>query len=462
MDRGYNKIMKTVQKFAGALVVVAAAGCAGSNSNGIGTTSPYGGDTLGTPQGQFQQQMVSSATAALQKGDAPEITKGENSLGFSLFQKLSKSDPKTNLCISPISVGSVMSMLYDGAAGDTRKQIGQALEVGKLSGDQINQANKDLQSVLTNLDPKKVDLSIANSVWADAATPLSSDFVQKDQQFYGAKTTTMDFKAPEAPAEINDWVKSSTHGKIPTIVDTIPAGARLYVIDAVYFNGTWQKPFDKNKTQPQTFNLGDGTMEQVPMMSQTGSFGYFTNGEASGVVLPYGSGRLEMDVILPPAGQTLANFEKKLGPGALAAWMKSVKPTSLQVTMPTFQFSFASNLNDVLKAAGVVSAFDPTNADFSGMLDKMAPAGTQKLYLSEVKHKTFIDVNELGTEAAAVTSGQISTMSTLLPGIKFTADHPFVYFIRDNVTGAILFVGSVQDPKETTEDGDPKKAATKS
>jgi len=448
--------MKLGHKLLGVSVIAIAAGCAGTNSNGIGSTSSFGGDTLGQPQSQFQQQVVTTATQAMQTGNAPQITGGENQLGFTLFQKLAKAEAGKNVCISPVSIGSVLSILYNGSAGDTRKQIGQTLAFGKLSPDQVNDANKNLQSMLANLDPNKVDLNIANSLWVDSGTALSTDFVQKDQQYYTAKVSSLDFKAPESPAAINDWVKTSTHGKIPTIVDTIPSDARLYVVNAVYFNGTWQKPFDKNRTQPQTFSMADGTQEQTPMMTQSGSFPYFISADATGVVLPYGSGRLEMDVVLP-TGQDVTVLEKKLTPAVYSSWMKSLKPTSIQVSIPTFKFEYSSNMNDTLKAAGLTNAFDPQKADFSGMLDKTAPSGTQKLYLSEVKHKTFIDVNERGTEAAAATSAQISTMASILPGVRFTADHPFLYVIRDSITGSILFTGVVMDPKQATGDSGDKK-----
>jgi serpin B len=445
------KMMKRGQQVAGGLILAAAlGGCAGTN-NGLGATSSYGGDTLGMQQNQFQQQAVSTATKALKSGDAPLITSGENQLGFSLFDKLVKADAAKNVCVSPVSVGSVLGILYNGSGGDTRKQIGQALNVGKLSLDQINDANKNLQSVLSNVDPNKVELNIANSVWVDAGTPLSTDFVQKDQQYYTAKVSTLDFKAPESPSTINDWVKTTTKGKIPTIVDSIPPDARLYVVNAVYFNGTWQKPFDTNKTQPQTFSMVDGTQEQTPMMTQSGSFPYFIASDATGVVLPYGSGRLEMDVILPN-GQDIAAFEKKLTPALFSSWVKAEKPTAIQVTVPTFQFDYASSLNDSLKADGITAAFDPTKADFSAMQDKSA-SSSQRLYLSEVKHKTFIDVNERGTEAAAATSAQINATATMLPGVRFTADHPFLYVIRDSITGSILFVGVVMDPKASPATG---------
>ncbi len=437
---------------------LAIGGCAGTNGSTIGSTSSYSGDML-QPQNQGQQQAVSSATAALQKGDAPAVTSGEDALGLNLFQQLTKEKPDKNICISPVSIGSLLSMLYDGANGDTKKQIGAAMDFGKMTPTQIDEANKNLDAVLTNLDPKKVDLNIANSVWVDSGTALSQDFVQKDQQYYSAKVSTLDFKAPESPGTINDWVKSSTKGKIPRIVDSIPPDARIYVINAVYFNGSWQRPFDKSRTMPQTFTLTDGTEEQTPMMTQSGSFGYFTNSDASGIALPYGSGRLEMDFILPGAGQTVSNLEKKLAGGSLATWMKASKLTPIQVTVPTFKFDYSVSLNETLKAAGLANAFDPIKADFTAILDKSAPSAAQKLYLSEVKHKVYIDVNELGTEAAAVTSGQISAMATMMPGAKFTANHPFLYVVRDNQTGAILFAGSLMDPTQSTNSAPDKKDA---
>lgn len=448
-----------------AVLSTAIAGCGGSSGTTLGTNGSYGSDGMGFNNTPQQQQAVAKATNALNMGVAPQLLSGVNQFGLEFFQKVTKAQPTENLCISPVSVSSVMGVLYNGTTGDTQKEIVSALKINKLKPDQINEANKNLSDVLTNLDPKKIDLNIANSMWVNSSLQLSPTFVQKDQQYYNAKVATLDFSSPTAPSTINDWCKESTKGKIPQILTTIPTGAQLVVLDAVYFKGSWQKPFDVNKTGPQNFTLTDGTKEQVSTMDQTGSFNYFTNADATGVALPYGSGRLEMDLILPGSGDDLPGLEKKLTSSALTSWFKKAKTQPLEVAMPTFQATYSMTLNDTLKSLGIVTAFDPLKADFSPLVGTGTVSSTSnpKLYLSSVKHKTYIEVNELGTEAAAVTGAVVSPSAVMLAPVHFSANKPFVYLIRDNQTGVVLFAGTVLDPSVKMADGDvkPDKDKTK-
>jgi len=458
--------MRSLQCLAGlAVLTTAMIGCGGSNQTTLGSNGAYGSDGMGFNNTPQQQQAVAKATDALNSGVAPQLLSGVNQFGLDMFQKVTKAQPTENLCISPVSVSSVMGVLYNGTTGDTQKEIVSALKINKLKPDQINDANKNLSDVLTNLDPKKIDLNIANSMWVNSTLQLAPTFVQKNQQYYNAKVTTLDFTSPAAPSTINDWCKDTTKGKIPQILTTIPTGAQLVVLDAVYFKGSWQKPFDVNKTALQTFTLTDGTKEQVATMDQTGSFNYFSNADATGVALPYGSGRLEMDLIVPGAGDDLPALEKKLSANSLTSWLKKAKTQPLEVALPTFQATYSMTLNDTLKSLGVVNAFDPAKADFSPLVGTGTVSATSnpKLYLSSVKQKTYIEVNELGTEAAAATTGVVSVTAVLAPQTKFFANKPFVYLIRDSQTGVVLFAGTVIDPSVKLADGDvkPDKDKTK-
>ena len=446
-------------KFPAILVagILIAAGCGGTNAASVGSPS-YGGDVLNNAQ---REQVVDNATKALNQGAAPKFTAGLNGFGFDLFRKVAAATPKANACVSPVSVSSVLAMLYNGSAGETQKQIGETLKAAKLTPEQVNDAAKNLNAVLTNVDPDKVSLDLSNSLWVSAGTTLSPDFVAKNETNLGAKVSTLDFQSADAPKTINDWVKEKTKGKIADIVDKVPADARLYVINTVYFKGKWAQAFKKENTHDGDFTLLDGTKESVPMMSQTESFGYFTNPDAVGLAMPYGSGRLEMIVLLPAGKNDLAALEKKLDGGTWMGWMKGMKKQRVEVSMPKFRSDFETSLNSALKSIGMADAFDPAKANFTEIQAKNAlPTKPDRLYLSEVKHKTSVDVNEEGTEAAAATSGQVTATAVML-ATKFTADHPFLYAIRDTQTGAVLFLGSMLDPKATGADQPAAKAEAK-
>jgi len=436
-------------------LVIAAIGCGGTNAASVGSPS-YGGDILNNQQ---TQQVVNNATKALNEGDAPKLTASLNGFGFDLFRRVAAQTPKENVCVSPVSVSSVLAMLYNGSAGDTQKQIGQTLKAAKFTPDQINDAAKNLTAIFSNLDPDKVQLENTNSLWVNSGVTLSPDFVAKNETNLGAKVTTLDFHSADAPKTINDWVSEKTKGKIPTIVEKVPEDARLYVINTVYFKGKWSQPFRKELTEDRDFTLADGTKERVPTMSQTDSLGYFTNGDAVGVALPYGSGRLEMVIFMPGGKNDLTTLEKKLDANNWSAWMKTVKKQRVELTMPKFHTDFAADLNGALKSAGMADAFDPVKANFTNIEAKNATTKPEKLYLSDVKHKVSVDVNEEGTEAASATSGQVSATAIMLP-TKFTVDHPFLYAIRDTQTGAVLFFGAMLDPKASAPTADaPAKAS---
>lgn len=436
-----------------ALVVLAGvlAGCGGTGDTTTFGNSPYGADMLTLNE---KQQLVSDATTALTTGAAPQVTTGIDQFGFELLRKQSKAQPDTNICISPVSVEQVIAMLYNGAAGATQKQIAGALAVPRLNSDQITDANKHLIDVLSNVDPEKVQLNISNSLWVDSNIALSPQFAQKNSDAYRAKITTLDFQSPTAPTTINSWVNDSTKGKIPQIIDKVPSDARMYVINAVYFKGSWQRPFNKDRTEPATFTLANGKTVQTPMMNQQGSFKYFSNAALSGLSMPYGSGRLEMVVLLPSSADGLPKLEKELDNTHWQKWTKALQESEVQVSLPTFTADYDATLNDSLKAIGLTDAFDPVKANFQSMLAPNS-ASSEKLYLSEVKHKTYIDVNEQGTEAAAATSGQM-TATAILRANTFNADHPFLYVVRDTQTGAIVFTGVLLNPVPPETKSDKK------
>lgn len=229
------------------------------------------------------------------------------------------------------------------------------------------------------------------------------------------------------------------------MVDRIDPEIILFLINAIYFKGQWQVEFEKNKTKDDVFKLAGGHQKKLPMMFQSGRYNYHKGEDFQAVALPYGTGRVSMYVFLPDEHRTLDQFERDLTPGNWESWMRDFRVVPGDLTLPRFKIEYEADLNDILKALGMAEAFDPMRANFSGIAE---PNLGDRIYISRVKHKTFAEVNEEGTEAVAVTSVEMGLTSVPQPQEKFImkVDRPFFFAIRDNGTGVVLFMGSVADP----------------
>jgi serine protease inhibitor len=415
--------------FAAALLVW---GCGGNGS--FGGNNPYSAETRSSRQ---REEALTRATKALEQGAAPQVTESINDLGLKLFQRLSTENDK-NVFVSPVSISTALTMTFNGAGGDTRKAMSEALGLGKLNHEQVNSAYSNLRTVLTSLDDK-VQLQIANALFAREGVPFNGNFLKRNEDYFGAHTSTLDFSKPEAKNTINDWVRESTGGKIKEIVSDIPQDAVLYLMNAVYFKGLWSTPFKKEDTKDENFTLADGKAVKAPMMTRSGKFAHYKGDGVEMVSLPYGSGRIDMVVVLPDKG--VAPLLKNLNGKNWSKWTSALSGMDAgSVTLPRFKSEFEAGLKDDLSKLGMSVAFQPGKADFSGMRDQ------KDLFIQEVKHKTFIEVNEEGTEAAAATGVQVGATSVPAAPFKFRADRPFVYAIRDTQTGVILFMGVLRNP----------------
>jgi serine protease inhibitor len=371
--------------------------------------------------------------------------------GLKLFAEVANQGAGKNVFISPASVGLALAMTYIGAVGETKDAMERALETQGLTHPDLNQAYAQLRADLESADPK-VQLNIANSLWAKKGITFNPDFIQRNKKFYGAEVTALDFSDPSAPATINSWVADKTKGKIDKIVDNIDAQSILFLINAIYFNGKWKAAFDKAKTKEEIFTAHDGTggltstigQKRHPMMHQSGKYRYFEDKEFQAVSLPYGAGRVSMYIFLPSKSASLAEFQKKLTAANWDKWMSGFVETKGEIAVPRFKVEYEIGLNDALKALGMGIAFDPDRANFTGIGQTSG-----NIFISRVKHKTFAEVNEEGTEAAAATSVEMSVTSAMREPPKtfrMIVDHPFFCAIRDNRTGTVLFVGSIVDP----------------
>jgi serine protease inhibitor len=370
------------------------------------------------------------------------LAEASNAFGFDLFQQLWRRAENKNVFFSPLSVTVALAMTYNGAAGETKNAMARALKIEGMNNAEINRASDELLKALKSSDPK-IELDIANSLWTRGGMKFNEDFLARNRQFYGAEISALDFNDPKSVATINRWVSASTKGKIGRIIDQIDPQQVMFLINAVYFKGQWQKRFEKTLTQEQPFHSPGGQPKPTPMMAQSGNYLYYRGDKFQAVSLPYGKGGVSLYLFLPDQESSLDEFLKNFSYQKWEGWIRNFNNAPGDVKLPRFKLDYEKTLNDPLKDVGMGVAFIPHKADFSGI------HAEKDLYISEVKHKAVVEVNEEGTEAAAATSVGVGITSVREPRQRFTfiADRPFLMAIRDSQTGAILFMGAVLEPK---------------
>ena len=378
---------------------------------------------------------------------SPALVDANNRFGLKLFANLRDADAAGNVFISPASVAIALAMTYNGAGGETQQAMARALELSGLSLDEVNQSYAALLQTLATADPK-VTLSIANSLWSRQDVAFKQDFLARVRLFYQAEVSALDFSDPATVDAINAWVNEKTNRKIPRILDRISDDAILFLINAIYFKGAWVKAFDPQLTREQPFILSDGSQKQVPMMSRSGEFRYLRGEDFQAVSLPFGApdteSRFSMLVFLPDPSSSLDALTGRLTAEQWAMWMAQFGLAEGFLAMPRYTLEYEAGLNGALNALGMGVAFDPQQADFGPMVD-LRP---ENVFISSVMHKTFIEVNEEGAEAAAVTSVEMGVTSAREEPERFTmiVERPFLVAIRDDQSGAVLFIGAIVAP----------------
>ncbi len=362
--------------------------------------------------------------------------------GFNLFDEIRKTEQDENIFISPFSVSVALAMTLNGASGETQHAMTNTLQLQGLESESINVGYAGLHQTLLTSDPK-VTLTIANSLWARQGVPFKQDFLQRNTEYFGAEVSAVNFMDPSTLTTINQWVNTNTNGKIQKILDEINLDTVLFLINAIYFKGTWQTEFDPSHTRDGTFQLATGAEKQVPMMTRTGDYAYYENYEEKfqAISLPYGDGGMSMYIFLPSPESDLTPFLSGLDTENWENWISQFHETEVFLSMPKFKLEYEKTLNNPLQSLGMSIAFAPGSADFSRMAD-LETLG-RNLYIGEVLHKAVVEVNEEGTEAAAVTS--VGIRATSAPP-AFIANRPFFFAIRDNETKTVLFMGTVVDP----------------
>ena len=392
---------------------------------------------------EFRPDMFDKKEAKPEIGPVDgSVVTANTKLGFSLFNEIRKTEQDKNIFISPFSISVALAMTLNGAAGETEQAMTNTLQLQGLGSEPINAGYAELRQILLTSDPK-VTLTIANSLWARQGFSFKPDFLQRNTQFFGAEISTLDFDNSSASKTINQWVDTNTNGKIQKIVgDQIDPITVLFLINAIYFKGTWQKEFDPSKTREGPFHLANGDEKQVPMMRQQRWYPYYREENFQAISLAYGDGQMSMYIFLPDRESDLNIFLENLNAESWENWMSQFHEQDVSLVMPKFKLEYGKTLNDPLKALGMGVAFDPELADFS----RMASLEFGNLYIEKVVHKTFVEVNEEGTEAVAATSVEVGVKSVPPPPISFSVDRPFFFAIRDNETKTVLFMGVVVEP----------------
>lgn len=380
--------------------------------------------------------------------DYRALVEGNNAFALDLYQTLRSQGG--NLILSPFSISLALAMTYAGARGATESQMAETLHFDLPQG-HLHPAFNALDQELATRGEAKADeeellqLNIANAVWAEQSYPFLQEYLDLIASNYGAGILLADFinQFETVRKEINGWVFDQTQEKIK---DLLPEGVlnsntRMVLVNAIYFKADWLSQFDANDTYDSPFHLLDGTEVTVEMMHQGMNVPYYRGDGFQAVELPYAGDTASMVILVPDEGNFEA-FESSLNSGLLDESINGMQPTSLMLALPKFTFESAFDLADALKFMGMLDAFDPENADFSGMTTR------KDLFVSDVVHKAFVAVDEEGTEAAAATAVIIEATGALLHDVTLTIDRPFLFIIRDKPSRQLLFIGRVLNPTQ--------------
>lgn len=377
-------------------------------------------------------QTVARQTA--EEADVEAVANAGNDFAFRLLRKLRGP---SSVCISPASISVALQMTMNGAGGETLAEMHATLGLADISIDRLNRVNANVWPRLTEANDD-FQLRVANAIFIDSSVPFEQAFLDMNAKYYGAELQSLDFKNPAAVVDINDWANKATNGKIPRIIDDLQG--QMLLCNAIYFNAKWMLEFEEDGTRDRPFTTLDGSKKTVDMMYRMGTVPYFETSEVQAIRMAYKGGKSSMVVVLPKGeiGRVLEWLDAKSWRNLCA----SLKPALGHINLPKFTTRFEGDLKPELQAMGMNRPFEVT-ADFKAIY-KLDP-----IFINRVIHKTFIDVAEKGTEAAAVTAVEVKVASAPMEPerpFQFNADRPFLYAIVDDETGLILFLGTFMGP----------------
>ena len=385
------------------------------------------------------------------------IVNGNNEFALRLFAKLQST--KGNLFFSPYSISTALAMTFAGARGQTESQMAEVLHFPVSANQRMDSTSKsmldrqqfaaDFGKIIKDLNNRgqkgAYTLTVANALWGQKGYEFLKEFQELIEKSYDGRLNEADFvRAAEAARKtINDWVEKKTNGKIKNLISqgVLNSMTRLVLTNAIYFKGNWASQFKVDRTKDAPFTLTDGQKIDVPMMNQKAEFGYMETDDFQALEMPYVDQELSMVILLPKKFDALGEFEITFIQDNLTQWLTKIHKREVVVFVPKFKMTSQFSLASVLQSMGMTDAFS-SDANFSGM------DGKRDLFISAVIHKAYVEVNEEGTEAAAAT-GVVMRLTSVgpTPTPVFRADHPFLFLIRDNLTGSILFIGRVANPK---------------
>ncbi|MEM8675310.1 MAG: serpin family protein [Cyanobacteria bacterium P01_G01_bin.67] len=383
--------------------------------------------------------MASSPEA---KTNINQLVNANNRLGFDLLTQIeARSAQNQNMMISPQSVAIALAIVRNGTAGETLAEVDRVLSLDSIDTQHIDPSYAQLIKTLTASD-NDVELAIANSLWVNQNIALKEEYLNNAREFYQAKVSNLDFANAAVKNTINQWVADNTNNKITEIVDTVAPEDAMYLVNAIYFKGSWSQKFAATATSQKPFYRMPESSKQVAMMSQTGDYRYYENEQFQAVRLPYGEGELGMYIFLPQTSSSLEQFQQQLNLDNWQEWLGQMRSQPGNISLPKFKLEYDLELNNVLQTLGMQQVFNPSQADFFPMTDNSVAIDT-------VKHKTFIEVNEEGSEAAGVTSVGVRITSAMpeTQPFDFNVNRPFFFAIRNDHRESILFMGKVRDPQ---------------
>lgn len=374
---------------------------------------------------------------------APEQTviRNSNAFAFDLLERVHAGEDGPNVFISPLSASMALGMAMNGAGGETWSEMRDALRFGDLAEEEINAAYRGLLDLLLDLD-RAVTVRIGNSIWSRQGFPFDTAFYDRVRDVFDAEVSELDFDDPASVDVINGWASEATNGRIEKVLDGIGPQHIMFLLNALYFKGTWTRQFDPDDTRPERFTLADGSDVDVPMMRlPQGGVLSTAAPDYQAIELPYGGGAYAMVIVLPAEDRTLGDVVKSLDAQAWESLVAGLDSADLEVRMPRFRLEYETLFNKPLQDLGMQRAFCDALADFT----RLTPM--PNVYIEFVKQNTFVEVNEEGTEAAAVTTVGVAVTSA--PPV-FAVDRPFLFAIRERLSGTILFTGTIGDPTDET------------
>jgi len=371
-----------------------------------------------------------------------KLVEADNSFGLKLFKEINAEASDSNVFISPLSISMALGMTYNGADGETEEAMRTTLEFGNLSMGEINQSYKSLIELLEGID-SDVQFNIANSIWYRDDWTFEEDFLERCRDYFDARIKGLDFSQREAVKDtVNNWVKENTNGKIDKILESVPENVLMYLVNAIYFNGTWTYQFNKDDTKDAFFYLPGGGTKECKMMEVLSEFKYFSDSSVQAIDIPYGKGDYSMTVILPGYGEDIDGLIAGLTQEKWDEWMDGFSEDSVNLFLPKvkLEYKVEETLKKNLIDMGMGIAFSGL-ADFTGMYRGGG------IWISKIIHKTFLEIDEEGTEAAAATVVEMMYESIEPSGHNtIRVNRPYIFAIRENHSGTILFIGKIIEP----------------